>query len=219
MKLQAVLFDMDGVLTDSVPLHYRAWHSMFTAHGYAFDQETYREKVDGKPRLTGIRSVAPEASPEQLERMAAEKQALFLEAAASGAVETFRDAFELLDALKAAGIKAAVASSSRNAGTLLQKLGVYERFDAVVTGNDITTGKPDPEIFLKAAAELGVPPDRAVVLEDAIEGVRAGLAAGMLTIGVARHGNEAQLSHAHLVLRGLGELTVEGLERLLQERK
>ncbi len=216
MKLKAALFDMDGVLTDTVPLHYKAWHRMFTGQGYEFDFDIYKAKVDGKPRMTGIRSVAVDVSDEQLDRMADEKQQYFLDFVENEPPEKFSDAVQLIQEMKQRGLKIAVASSSKNTVQILNKLGIYDMFDAVVTGNDIKKGKPDPEIFLTAAERMGIEPIHCVVFEDAIEGVKAGVAAGMLTIGVCRHGNRDELSHADIRVEKLDELTVDHLNEKLE---
>jgi beta-phosphoglucomutase len=213
-KLLAAIFDMDGVLTDTVPLHYKAWHRMFTEEGYAFDFQVYKEKVDGKPRMDGIAAVATDATEQQLLEMAERKQRYFLELVESEPPQPFADAVELVQRLKQEGLKTAVASSSKNTERILKQMKIYDWFETVVTGHDFRQGKPNPEIFLTAAHRLGIAPEHCVVFEDAIEGVNAGLRAGMLTIGVARHGNEQALQHAHRVVPDMSGLTRQHLEAI-----
>ncbi|GAB6188623.1 beta-phosphoglucomutase [Marinitoga arctica] len=217
--LKVVIFDMDGVITDTVPLHYKAWEKMFKKYGYYFDFKVYKEKVDGKPRIKGISSVATDVDKEKLNRMAEEKQKYFLEFLETSSPKLFDDAMNLIEILRRNNIKIAVASSSKNTKRILKSLNIYDLFDTVVTGYDFNNGKPDPEIFLTVAKRLNVKPQNCIVIEDAIEGINAGLNANMFTIGIARHGNEKELSHATLVINSLSDLNFERLKDLLQEVK
>ncbi|HCF38054.1 MAG TPA: beta-phosphoglucomutase family hydrolase [Thermosipho africanus] len=217
--LKAVIFDMDGVITDTVPIHFKAWKKMFENHGYNFDFQTYKEKVDGKPRLDGISSVATNASSEELITMANEKQGYFLEFVEKDPPKVFEDTMNLIKILKKNNIKIAVASSSKNTKFILEKIGILNIFDAVITGYDFKKGKPDPEIFLIASKRLGIPPENCVVIEDAIEGINAGNSAGMKTIGIARHGNEKELSHATVIVTSLENITLETLQSLFSKEE
>ncbi|KLO22021.1 beta-phosphoglucomutase [Marinitoga sp. 1197] len=217
--LEAVIFDMDGVITDTVPLHYKAWEKMFKNHGYEFNFNIYKEKVDGKPRIKGIASIASNENDEVLNSMAEEKQKYFLNLIENHPPKIFDDALYLINLLKKNSIKIAVASSSKNTKKILQSLNIYNLFDDVITGYDFKHGKPDPEIFLIASKRLNTKFQNCIVIEDAIEGINAGINAGMVTIGIARHGNEIELSHANLVVKSLNELNIEKLNILLQEAK
>lgn len=215
--LEAVIFDMDGVITDTVPIHFKAWKKMFEKYGYYFDFQVYKEKVDGKPRLDGIASVATDAKKDELTKMADEKQRYFLDFVKKEPPEVFKDTMDLILLLKENKIKIAVASSSKNTKFILEKIGIINLFDVIVTGNDFKKGKPDPEIFLLAAKKLSVNNKNCVVIEDSIEGINAGINAGMKTIGVARHGNEKELSHAHVVVKSLKEVSIDFLKKLFSE--
>ncbi len=217
-KLKGIIFDMDGVITDTVPCHYRAWYRMFTEEGFYFDEHIYREKVDGKPRLEGISSVAINGSEEKLKEMASKKQRYFLASVEKNPPLPFQDAINLIKILKKENLKTAVASSSKNAALILNKIDIYNLFDEVITGCDFKRGKPDPEIFLTAADRLKVEPENCIVIEDAIEGVRAGLNAGIFTFGLARKENEMDLSHADMVIKSLDELSIQKIEKLLKEK-
>ncbi|MCD6449262.1 MAG: beta-phosphoglucomutase family hydrolase [Thermotogaceae bacterium] len=215
--LEAVIFDMDGVITDTVPIHFKAWKKLFEKYGYYFDFRVYKEKVDGKPRLDGLSSVATDRRREELVKMAEEKQKYFLEFVELEPPEVFKDTLELILKLKEENIKVLVASSSKNTRFILERIGIIDLFDVVVTGYDFKKGKPDPEIFLIAAKKSGVNNKNCIVIEDSIEGVNAGINAGMKTIGIARHGNERELSHAHAVVKSLEEISIDFLEKLCSE--
>ncbi|MBM7558250.1 beta-phosphoglucomutase family hydrolase [Marinitoga litoralis] len=217
--LEAVIFDMDGVITDTVPLHFKAWKKMFEKYGYYFDFKIYKEKVDGKPRMKGISSVAINADEEILTTMSEEKQNYFLEYVEKNPPEIFTDTWNFIKELKNNKIKIAVASSSKNTKKILDSLGIYNIFDTVVTGYDFVNGKPNPEIFLIAANRLNVSPENCIVIEDAIEGINAGINAKMFTIGVARHNNYNELSHANLVVKSLNEINLDILTDIFRRRK
>jgi len=213
-RIKAAIFDMDGVLTDTVKLHFKAWKRMFNNHGYKFEYEDYKQKVDGKPRMDGIRSIATDVCEDELFKMAEEKQRYFLELVENDSLEAFDDAIWILKYFKQNSVKLAVASSSKNTSKILTKLGIDKMFDAIVTGYDFKKGKPDPEIFLTAAERLNVNSRECVVFEDAIDGIKAGISAGMLTIGVCRDGQFEKLKNAHFVVDRLDKVTIELLENL-----
>ena len=235
--LAAVIFDLDGVITHTAELHALAWQRMFNAF---LDEEfptqppftrdaDYREYVDGKPRLDGVRSFLaargieladgnaddpPEVAT--VHGLAARKNELFRELVAARGVQVFEDATSLLEVLGNYGVAAAVVSSSRNCSLLLDKAGLAGRFSAQVDGVERERrglrGKPAPEMFLEAARELGVAPASAAVLEDARAGVEAGRAGGFgLVVGVDRDGTkdsaEGLFAHgADVVLTDLRKL-------------
>jgi alpha,alpha-trehalase len=231
----AVLFDLDGVLTDSAALHARSWKTLFDAflrdrdgEGFVpFDQDAdYRAFVDGKPRLDGIRSFLvargidlPEGTPDDPESaptahgLGRRKNGFFLEALTEKGIKTFPAAIAFLDNVREAGFKTALVSSSRNARAIVQKAGLADRFDGWIDGDDVARtglpGKPAPDMFLAAAEALGVEPGRAVVVEDAIAGVQAGISGGFgLVIGVDRTHHPEALADAgaHLVVARLSDV-------------
>jgi beta-phosphoglucomutase family hydrolase len=225
-RFDAVLFDLDGVLTDTAQMHARCWKRVFDdllarrarmrGEGFRpFDARAdYRAYVDGKPRLEGARDflasrdvTLPEGdvdSPPEadtLHGVAGRKDALVGAALARGEVAVFPDAVRWLDALHSGGFRTAVVSSSHHCAEVLRAAGIGERFEVRVDGSTIDArglaGKPAPDTFLAAATELGVAPRRAIVVEDARAGVAAGRAGGFgLVIGVARHDDADALSRA-----------------------
>jgi alpha,alpha-trehalase len=200
---RAVIFDMDGVVTDSVPAHRQAWQETLDAfldeigsEAPRFDEADYLSHVDGKPRYDGVRDflasrdiALPEGTPEDVPEamtvcgLGNRKNERFLELLAEGGVEAYQSTLDLIEALRAAGVGVALITSSRNAAAVLGSACVDQAlFDAIVDGNECSRialpGKPDPAIFLEAARRQGVEPADAVVIEDAVSGVEAGQTGG-----------------------------------------
>jgi HAD superfamily hydrolase (TIGR01509 family) len=196
--VRALIFDVDGVLVDSP--HERAWGDTVRASARelgidpaGWTPEVYQRWVAGKPRLEGAKALlqhfgGPEERAEQIAEM---KQQNLLKLLDAGQFKVFDDAIRLVARCRHLGKLLAVASSSKNANRMLALIEhgagtLLDVFDVNVCGRDFGAGKPDPTIFLSAAAPLGVPPDACVVVEDATSGVLAGLAAGMAVLGIAR---------------------------------
>jgi HAD superfamily hydrolase (TIGR01509 family) len=223
LALSAAIFDVDGVLVASP--HERAWREALA--GFAdptrFTTELYQAHVAGKPRLDGARATlealgAPNAA-ERAPAYAAAKQALIEQLIAAGEFDAFPDAVRFAAGLHAAGLRLALASSSKNATAMLRQLplpdgrALLSIFEADLSGRDVPRGKPDPAIFRLAAETLGIAPERCVVVEDAPAGVQAAKAGGMAAIGVARLGDEAllQAAGADLVVTSLDQADVAAL--------
>ena len=214
MSFQAALFDVDGVIVNTVPLHFEAWKRMFSEYGKDFTFEDYREKVDGIPRLDGARAVLTALSAEELEKAASKKQGYYLELADKDEIEVYAPTVDLINELRKNDIKIAAASSSRNCKYILEKAKVSCLFDTIISGNDFKKGKPDPEIFLLAASSVGASPDTAVVFEDAKLGILAAKNAGMRCVGIARENNYDLLAKADIVVGGLNEIDYAKLASL-----
>lgn len=222
-RFDAVLFDLDGVLTDTAAIHAACWKRMFDAYlggrsGGApeatrpFDDDDYRLHVDGKPRADGVRDFLasrgielPEGEPddppdaETVAGLGNRKNELVSREIESRGVEAYPGSVAWLGQLRAAGLRTAVVSASANARAVLRAAGLDAAFEVVVDGGCVAErglrGKPAPDSFLEAARELGVEPARAVVVEDALAGVQAGRAGGFgLVIGVARKGDAQALA-------------------------
>jgi HAD superfamily hydrolase (TIGR01509 family) len=218
MGLEAVVFDMDGVLVDSEPLYDLATTEFLRRRGVEADPahfdtlrglalpEVWRALAD-RYRLAEAPEKLAEASSRDLDRFFAER----------GRLEPIAGVRELVAALKQAGSALAVASSSpcRRVADLLGRLGLARSFAVVVSGDEVRRGKPDPEIFLTAARRLGLDPEGCAVVEDSERGVAAALAAGMRCVGLDR-GQRGQpgLGRAHLVVPDLRQLTVDRLREL-----
>lgn len=230
--IDAVLLDLDGVITPTAEVHMRAWNRMFTEyfakHGITppYTDEDYFAYVDGKPRYDGVRSalasrgvVLPEGDPsdapgaETVCGLGNTKNDAFNKVLEEDGVDPFPGSVTFLDWLHERGVGVAVVSSSRNARPVLEAAGLLSRFDVIVDGVVATerslAGKPAPDTFLAAAEELGVPASRAAVVEDAISGVEAGRAGDFgLVIGVDRGAGEELLraAGADVVVHELDEL-------------
>jgi beta-phosphoglucomutase family hydrolase/RpiB/LacA/LacB family sugar-phosphate isomerase len=247
-RYAAVLFDMDGVITETASIHARCWKTMFDEylqkwserHGQnfqSFDIGTdYKDYVDGKPRYKGVRDflasrgiMLPDGKPqdpsdaETICGLGNRKNELVNEVLASSGASAYPGSVAFIKYLRRMNIKTAVVTSSQNCETVLRAAKVDEFFDARVDGDVLIErglqGKPAPDSFLEAAQMLRVLPGQAVVIEDAISGVRAGSAGGFgLVIGVARKGNAQELraNGADLVVNDLSELLTGGFNQLLE---
>jgi beta-phosphoglucomutase family hydrolase len=231
----AVLFDLDGVLTPTAEVHMRAWAEMFgsfLAHWRgpgdtsAYTDADYFAHVDGKPRYDGVRDLLtargielPDGEPtdppaaDTVCGLGNRKNDAFNVVLARDGVTAYPGSVALLDALRDLRMPVAVVSSSANAPAVLAAAGLADRFSTVVDGRVATAlglpGKPAPDTFVHAAAECGTVPARAVVVEDAVSGVRAGAAGGFgLVIGVDRGAGADTLTAAGatIVVADLGEL-------------
>jgi alpha,alpha-trehalose phosphorylase len=187
-QAKAVVFDLDGVIVDTARFHYLAWKEIADAEGIHFDIHI-NERLKGVSRMQSLDIILERAgrdySVAEKEQLAARKNARYVEMLQ---VLTPKDILpgigDFLDALKTAGMTTAIASASKNTDFILRRLGILERFDAIVSGNDTTRSKPDPEGMLLAARKLGVKPAECVVVEDAAAGLEAAAAAGMKSIGI-----------------------------------
>ncbi len=230
---EAVLFDLDGVITPTAEVHMRAWAAMFNAflsdrEGQApYTDQDYFDHVDGKPRYDGVRDflasrgiTLPEGSPDDAGTeqsvcgLGNRKNDAFGEVLRAEGVEAYPGSIALIEQLRASGMKMAIVSSSKNAPDVLDAAGVTHFFPVVVHGGIAAErgipGKPAPDTYQEAARELGVPENTAVVVEDATSGVAAGAAGDFgLVIGVDRGvGADALLeAGADVVVADLAELT------------
>jgi beta-phosphoglucomutase family hydrolase len=214
--ITALLFDLDGVLTNTAAVHAKAWQRTFEDEGYPFSKTDYDTYVDGKPREDGIkdflasRDVHPSAS--EVKRIGDIKNALVQHLIRTDGVEAFEGSIRYLEAATEAGLRRALVSSSHNAAEVLRVTGIdrfiEQRVDGAVRESLGLRGKPAPDTFLEGAKLLGVEPQQAVVFEDALSGVAAGRAGSFYTVGVDRVGQrEALKAHgADIVVDDLGEL-------------
>lgn len=210
MNFRGAIFDLDGVLVDTVPVHFWAWKTMFESHNIPFDSDAYLEKVDGRTRYDGVRAMMPNAKESVIKEAADQKQALFAERL-TGGLTVFESSIRFVNRLYEAKIPMAVASSSANIRTILLQAGILDRFGSTVSGSEISNGKPHPEIFLTAAQQLGLMADECVVFEDATSGVQAAKSGGFHCVGIDRNAQPDRLVGADVIVSDLSELDATSL--------
>ncbi len=200
--IQGVIFDLDGVLTETAEYHYRGWQKLADEEGIPFDRQA-NEAMRGLSRRDSLLHMLDGQSrtEEQLEEMMERKNRYYLESIKDiSPADLLPGAIELLDELRSAGIKVALGSASKNAREVIQMLGIADRVDSISDGYSVARSKPAPDLFLHAAAQLGLEPENCVVVEDATSGVEAALAAGMWAVGL---GPADRVGAAHVVLPNL----------------
>ena len=217
MVFKGAIFDLDGVIVNTVPLHFKAWKKMFSEYGIDFTFDDYKAKVDGIPRCDGAKAILKGRSEAEIEKAAAKKQVYFVELIESEDVPVYPSSVDLIKELKSHDKKIAVASSSRNCKRILQQTKIIHLADAIVDGTDLTHGKPDPQIFQMAADRLACPHQECLVFEDAVLGVEAAINGNMLCIGIDRYGNPARLAKANLVVDDLSRVNYNVIEELFKK--
>ncbi len=186
--IQAVIFNLDGVLVSTDECHYEAWKRLAHEQGISFTIDTFRS-IAGMKRMDSLRALLKKAersySPMELWALAARKNDLFNDMLLNlGPESILPGAAETVSHLREAGIKTAVASSSENASCILRQLKLTPLFDAVVDGQDVENGKPDPEVFLLAARKLRMPTGECLVVENTAVGLEAARQAGMKALAL-----------------------------------
>jgi beta-phosphoglucomutase len=215
----AVIWDVDGTLVDTAELHFRAWVDLCRDLGHDFTRPEFaatfgRRNPEIIRYLFGSRFDAA-----AIDDLGYRKEELYKAGARQG-VSLLPGVRELLEGLHAAGFRQAIGSSAPrgNVDLILEMTGAARFFDAIVSAEDTTRGKPDPQVFLVAAEKLGVPPRRCLVMEDAVAGVEAAKAGGMKCVGVTfvgHHPDESlRRAGADLVVKTLAEVSVETVRRL-----
>lgn len=211
-KLEACIFDLDGVVVDTARYHFIAWKALAEELGFEFTPKD-NERLKGVSRMQSLEILLEIGGlhvPEQKKQVMAEKKnALYVRYIETMTPEeTLPGVEKFLQELRANGIKTALGSASKNAPMILERIGLAHLFDAIVDGNSISEAKPNPEVFLKGAEKLGVQPGNCVVFEDAIAGVEAARNAGMRCVGI---GEPETLGMADLVIPGFDGFTFEKL--------
>jgi len=231
---KAVIWDMDGVIADTAACHLQAWQRLWAEQGMAFTDEQFR-RTFGQRTAEIIRGLlGPDVPAEEVCALGKRKEAYCRELLRQQ-LHALPGVRELLAALARAGFRQALASSEapsrppfrgvrrdgassaplKNVALILETLDIGRYFSAVVSEADVTLGKPDPQIFLLAAARLGVEPRRCLVMEDAVAGVQAATAAGMRCLAVTTTNPGARLAAADRVVSSLTEVGVADIEALL----
>ncbi len=213
--IRGCIFDLDGVIVDTAKYHFLSWKRLAKEIGVQFS-ELDNERLKGVSRRRSLEIILElgnismdEAGKEKLEE---KKNQWFVEYINKmRREEIFPGVRDLIAAMKAKGLKIALASSSKNAKTVIRLINIESLFDAIVDGTMIFHSKPDPEIFLLAAENLNLNPGECIVFEDAEAGVEAALAAGMKCVGI---GSPKQLGKAHQVINHTADFNLEYLNSL-----
>lgn len=210
---RAVLWDMDGTLVDSREQHWEAWRRTIEPEGYSVTYEQFLGTFGWRNDAILGRWLGGKLAAADVRRIGDAKEALYRELVAESGISPLPGARELVQRLAREGWRQAVASSAprANVEVLVKALGLGEHFGALVAAEDVKLGKPEPEVFLTAAARLGVAPKQCVVVEDAAAGIEAARRAGMRCIGVGARG----FAPADLVVGSLADLPDDVFERMV----
>lgn len=208
MQQLAVIFDMDGVLVDSYDAHFESWRQMYGELGRGYSEAAFAADFGRTSRDILRRTFGDSLSDSQIREMDERKEALYRDILQQN-FPAMDGAAELIGGLSAEGFLLAVGSSgpTENIALSLEGLSCGEKFAAVITGADVTRGKPDPQVFLLAAERLGVDPSLCCVVEDAPHGVEAARRAGMKCAAITGTATRDQLAAANLIIDRLRELT------------
>lgn len=217
--IAACIFDLDGVIVDTAVYHFKAWKRLANELGFNFTA-AQNEKLKGVSRVRSLELILEwggiQKSAAEQQELATRKNEWYVDMVHHMTPEEILPgAKELLESLRAAGIRTALGSASKNARVILEKVDILPLFDVVVDGNMVAASKPDPEVFLKGAEALGVAPENCIVFEDAIAGVEAGKAGGMKVVGI---GEKNVLHNADLVVCSLQEIDLQTLTNLYNSK-
>jgi beta-phosphoglucomutase len=214
--IRAFIFDLDGVLTDTAEYHYRGWKRLADEEGLAFTRED-NEHLRGIPRRESLMLIVRDrVYPEtKIHEMMERKNSYYLELIKEiSPRDLLPGAKELLEEIRAAGLKNALGSASKNASEVVDRLGIRSLFDEISDGYSVERQKPAPDLFLHAARQLGLPPAECVVVEDAVAGIEAARAGGFHSIGL---GPRERVGMAEAVFPSLKGVRLADLLRALAQ--
>ncbi len=213
---RGVLWDLDGTLVDSGDYHWQSWRTAMSPLGFDVTRERFVASFGLKNQRILRGWLGPDASDDLIRRTGDAKEQEYRRLARVGGLVALPGARDWVARLRAAGWRQAIASSAprANIDTMLDLVGLADAFDAIVSADDVTVGKPDPQVFLLAADRIGVTPARAVVVEDAAAGIEAARRGGMASIGVHHAGELA----ADVFVRSLADLPLDAFDRLVPAR-
>jgi beta-phosphoglucomutase family hydrolase len=216
-RAKAVIWDMDGVIADTSPYHFRAWREVFLKRGVELIQESFKKNF-GKRNDTIIRNTLGDGiSAAEIESISTDKEMIFRSLARNN-VKPLPGVKALIKTLGESGFKQALGSSAplENIRLVIGSLGIADAFQGIVSGEEVAEGKPDPQGFLLAAQKMTLEPGDCVVIEDAVAGVTAAKRAGMVCLAVTNTHPRESLAKADLVVDTLEGVTPSDLEKLLK---
>ncbi|NBA77343.1 beta-phosphoglucomutase [Emticicia sp. ODNR4P] len=213
--VKACLFDLDGVIVDTAVYHFQAWRRLANELGFDFT-EHQNEQLKGISRMESLELIlnwgGVTLTAEEKEAWATKKNQWYLDLVMQMTPkEVLPGVPEFLTSLRANGIKIALGSASKNSKLILERIQMLDYFDAIIDGNNITKGKPDPQVFLMGAEATGAQPSECVVFEDAVAGVQAAKAGGMKAVGI---GSADILTEADIVISTFEDFSVEKLTQI-----
>jgi HAD superfamily hydrolase (TIGR01509 family) len=214
--LKAVIFDLDGTLTDSDKVHFQVFQALFAKRDMDIDKALYKKKISGRQNSAIVADFFPEMSAAEGEAFSADKEALF-RTRAKGLLEPLPGLTDFLAAIQKRGLAAAVVTNAppKNANFMLDTLDLSERFDPVVIADELPRGKPDPLPYQTALDRLGITAKEAVVFEDSTAGIRSAVGAGIVTIGLMTTHDQSDLV-AVGAQRAIADFTDPYIQTLLQ---
>jgi beta-phosphoglucomutase family hydrolase len=219
MKQQCVIFDMDGVICHTNPHHVKAFEAFFNNYQIPYTEEEFEDHMYGKHNgyiMTYFfkRSIAGE----ELKKLEYEKESMFRDIY-KDKVETIPHYLEFLTALKSRNFKTAVATSApqENLDLIIKALKIEDKMDSMMSSKDVKLHKPDPEVYLKSAERVGVPPSDCIVFEDSFSGVTAAINAGMKVVGVLSSHTKEQLPPCDFYINDYSEVNVDKILDLLKD--
>jgi beta-phosphoglucomutase len=215
---KAVLWDMDGVLVDTGRYHLETWQILASEIGVAFSEEQFWSTF-GRRNAEVLRESLGVSDPSEVDRLIARKEEILRGLIEASHLEPFPGVVSLIEGLRARGFRQAVASSSprENVLAVLRAADLAHRFDSIITSENVSVGKPNPEVFLVAARSVGVEPTRCVVVEDSMVGVQAAKAAGARCIAVTNTWSASELAAADVVVSSLEQVCPDDVEALLSD--
>ena len=183
--LAAILFDLDGTIVNTDPIHFQAWQKMLLSYDIHIDETFYKSRISGRLNPEIVKDILPQLSVAEGEKFADEKEALFRELAPH--LQALKGFSELIEWTEKHQLKRALVTNAprQNAKFMLEVLGIKEIFHRIVLADDCIAGKPDPEPYQVALNNLGIVAAQAIALEDSPSGIRAAVGAGIRTIGIA----------------------------------
>lgn len=217
-NIKAFIFDLDGVIVDTVKFHYLAWRKLANDMGFDISSEQ-NEKLKGVSRDHSLNQILnwgnKTVSEEKFGQLMASKNEDYLQSIAHmDEGDILPGVKKIMDFLTENNIPFALGSASKNARPIVESLKLKDRFDAIVDGNDVIKAKPDPEVFLIAAKKLGVSPGDCLVFEDSVAGVEAANSAGMVSVGI---GDKEILRKAHYNFADFTEIDIDFIKKLVKE--
>ncbi|WP_074409286.1 MULTISPECIES: beta-phosphoglucomutase [Aquimarina] len=217
---KAFIFDLDGVIVDTAKYHFKAWQKLADSLGISFSEEQ-NEQLKGVSRVQSLEKILEwgnkTISEEKFSQLMSEKNTEYLTYISEmDASEILPDVPRVLEYLILENQAIALGSASKNARAILEKVQLYDKFNTIVDGTNVSNAKPDPEVFLLGAKALGISPENCIVFEDSVAGIKAANIANMISIGI---GNQEVLHEADYIFRDFTEIKEEFINQLVTAKK